>query len=453
MEEYYFNNYRILCSKAENGNYTIHNTLSGDDFSIDEFGYEILKKMNDQPDFHLVVDELMHEHKSLAEKALWDFIEALVDKGIVYRKEKRKDKKCFHIQWHLSDKCNLRCKHCYQVDHRGKKRLDFSSLLSILNKYFDLTNKLDFHTEISLTGGEPFLDNHLYDLLNEIRKRDENARLFILTNGTLIDKHTINRLLPYNISGVQVSFDGYNQKIHDSIRGNGSFLKAQRGLRLLQEAGIWTSIHSVLMKNNADNAEKFFDLARELKVSWMTLSRIVPCGKGTDRIDNVVEPEKLKQIWLRLIEKRKNYPEITLNTARSLWGCLDHDLGTTCPAGDITLTILHDGTVLPCRRFPIKVGNILESTFFEIINRSKILRDIQRKIPPVCNNCDAAEECKGGCPGLSFAYHGTILEDCDPQCWRVNKQLPKVKNINLDYNDYYGYFTLPKKKSEIGNLL
>ncbi|MDM8517959.1 hypothetical protein QUF76_17315, partial [Desulfobacterales bacterium HSG16] len=38
------------------------------------------------------------------------------------------------LQWHITDSCNISCKHCYAGTH-GNKEADFTQLLHILDQY------------------------------------------------------------------------------------------------------------------------------------------------------------------------------------------------------------------------------------------------------------------------------------------------------------------------------
>ena len=44
------------------------------------------------------------------------------------------DKSVFGFQWHITDRCNLRCTHCYQEDYSGSDELDFDGLRQIARR-------------------------------------------------------------------------------------------------------------------------------------------------------------------------------------------------------------------------------------------------------------------------------------------------------------------------------
>ena len=75
----------------------------------------------------------------------------------------------FVLQWHLSEACNLKCKHCYQENH-VPVQLPYEKLISILDQYRELLKKLKVKGHINLTGGEPLCSPHFYKILDEFKK-------------------------------------------------------------------------------------------------------------------------------------------------------------------------------------------------------------------------------------------------------------------------------------------
>ena len=70
----------------------------------------------------------------------------------------------------------------------------------------------------------------LIEYINE----NSDARIFILTNGTLITDELIDKLYDHNICGVQISLDGYDSTSHDLVRGIGNFDKAIEAIKKLK---------------------------------------------------------------------------------------------------------------------------------------------------------------------------------------------------------------------------
>lgn len=93
-----------------------------------------------------------------------------------------------------------------------------------------------------------------------------------------------------------------------------------------------------------------------------------------------------------------------------------------CAAGISGITILPDGTMTPCRRLPIPIGNIKEDSFRDVWATSRVLsllRD-KAKYKGKCRSCKRWASCRG-CRAIAYANSeiegkGDFLAE-DPQCF------------------------------------
>ena len=74
-----------------------------------------------------------------------------------------------------------------------------------------------------------------------------------------------------------------------------------------------------------------------------------------------------------------------------------------------------DGTVFPCRRFPVSMGNLRQHSLKEIWETSELLKVLGRRknLKGKCGYCDI-EDCRG-CRSLSFSLTGDYLAE-DSHC-------------------------------------
>jgi AdoMet-dependent heme synthase len=194
-------------------------------------------------------------------------------------------KNMFSFQWHITAKCNLRCSHCYQDNYSGFGELDLDGLKKIANEITITLSKWGKRGCIAITGGEPLLKDEAFDIINYLESFSETAYIDILTNGTLINENIIGKIKQSNkIRSVQISLDGANAKVHDSIRGINSFEKALTGIRLLRNNDIDVSIMFTLQRGNIRDIPSLIDLVRDEGIKNLTIERFVPKGAGK-RID------------------------------------------------------------------------------------------------------------------------------------------------------------------------
>lgn len=113
-------------------------------------------------------------------------------------------------------------------------------------------------------------------------------------------------------------------------------------------------------------------------------------------------------------------------------------MGAPCPVGINGLAMMPDGTVLPCRRFPIKIGNVLKDSLYKIWYTSDLLWKMRdRTLVEKCGSCENKEKCYG-CRGMAWAYFGDYLKP-DPQCWKCFRELPKMPD-DLPKPNEHGYY-------------
>lgn len=341
----------------------------------------------------------------------------------------------FYFQWHITEKCNLRCGHCYQANYNGKNEMSLQELKGVADKISRTLNKWKKKGRIALTGGEPMANPNLFPLVKYLEKSDEIEKIGILTNGTLINERTIENIKALSkLHYIQVSLDGATPGSNDRIRGAGSFLKALNAIRLLKQNNITTRLMFTLHKENASEVDQFIDLSISEGIDGVTFERLVPCGQGKNMEHLILTPEELKASYQGISDRAdlefERGSKLTILKLRTLFACLDKDgtrdgadipfkkqLGAMCSVGSDSLCFLPDGTVLPCRRLNIPIGNLRTDSIFKIWYTSDLLWKLRdkRNLQGKCKNCDLIPRCSG-CRAMAYAVTGNYLAE-DPQCW------------------------------------
>jgi radical SAM protein with 4Fe4S-binding SPASM domain len=337
----------------------------------------------------------------------------------------------YFVQWHLTERCNLACTHCYQ---EGKKVAEMTlpeikstvkNIAETIRQWSDLY-EIPFSTSMNITGGEPFLRKDFLKILQEICRH--NFDISILTNGTLIDKEKARMLADLPVKGVQVSLEG-PEAIHEAIRGRYSFSSAVRGIELLRDAGTKITINVTLSDMNTDYCEDMVALASDLGVSRLGFSRLVPSGRGLALLTRMLTKERLKKIYETIFSLKT--PGLEIVTGDPIASQLSEEMPENtdssfpeggCAAGVSGLTLLPDGTITPCRRIGIPVGNILRDSLRDIWVTSNVLNALRDKkaYKGKCGTCKRWSICRG-CRAIAYAYslsqgRNDFLEE-DPQCF------------------------------------
>lgn len=324
----------------------------------------------------------------------------------------------------MTEKCNLKCTHCYQNEEIIKNELTLEDNLKIIDEFIAFTQTLRPKSlpRITLTGGEPFTYGKLEQLLEHLNKYKDILIFAFLSNGTLIDQKAVKLLTKYKPAFVQVSLDG-DRETHDSIRGAGSFDKAIEGIKKIKSLGIITSISFTAHKQNYQDIPKVIQIAKNIGVHRFWSDRLIPEGHGKDLEKYLFSPEETYE-YVKLLKKESikarinPFSKTIIGTQRALQFSPFVDRPYSCTAGKTLLALMPDGTVYPCRRLPISIGNIKKNSFKEIYFGNKLVNELQSDgVNDGCQGCSFEQTCKGGLKCLSYALTGSPFMK-DPGCWR-----------------------------------
>lgn len=332
------------------------------------------------------------------------------------------------LQWHITDRCNCRCTHCYQETYRQNEELEWSQLTTIVEQFKELLEKArpgGIRGQITLTGGEPLLQEDFFALLELLSKSKQYYDIAILTNGTLITKTIASRLKDFNLAFVQVSIDGV-ERTHDQLRGQGNYKKTVEAVQFLVQAGVKTSISFTAHRGNFHEFSQVVELGRKLKVNKVWADRHIPMGQGVSLQDQMLTPEETKELFVSMEKARKQmsrrwFTKTKVGLERGLQFLVGGGRPYHCAVGRSLITVMPNGDVYPCRRMPIKIGNVTEKSLLAIFETSPLLREFREPSVRVgCEECNYAKECGGGLACLAYALDGEHVR-ADPGCWYVSR--------------------------------
>jgi len=328
----------------------------------------------------------------------------------------------FHIQWHITNVCNLHCKHCYQEDFSKNNDLEWAGLKWVSDNILATLSEWNRKACLHLTGGEPLLKEELFSLLNYLDPKPEIEELGIITNGLLFSREVVKRLSAFpKLKKIKISLDGADAEVHDSIRQKGVFEKVIQSLPMIKQENRFEIILMVtVMKRNYRSLPSLIRLCQNLSVDGLILERFIPLGRGKTFMNEVLEKDQ----WRELVEILMEFfsmkvDEDDIPSYQAFQITFDEDgaelLGAPCIIGRDGLCIMPEGSVFPCRRFPIPIGNLMNESLKEIWESSSLLDQLRKKknLKGRCGKCEI-EDCRG-CRSLALALTGDYLEE-DPHC-------------------------------------
>ena len=123
----------------------------------------------------------------------------------------------YHVELPITQRCNLRCKHCSFFMPYFKHPVDFP--VEDLIKYMDrLIEAVDTVQIFRILGGEPFLYKDLYAIVEKAIASPKFKTIEIVTNGTIIPTPELLALMKNQRVKIQISYYGKLSRKAEEIK-------------------------------------------------------------------------------------------------------------------------------------------------------------------------------------------------------------------------------------------
>ncbi len=378
----------------------------------------------------------------------------------------------FHVVWDFTQKCNLKCRHCYS-DARSntKDELSTSEAFKVIDELSNFSNI--GVPSLSFSGGEPLMRGDFFEVLKYAKNKI--PFLSIATNGTLLTKKYVKKIKEFGINYVEISLDGISKERHESFRGvKGCFEKTIEGISNCIDEKLDTCIATTVYKHNIKDVPDLLEFV-EKKDSRFIHFNYIPTGRakrdleldlsprerfsilnlmGKKIVDSYVkskEENKVKEVdrifstcpqFASVVkeiaeEKKLRFAMTAHYAAKKGVESVSKFLGG-CGAGRLYMCISSNGDIKPCVFFPTNnhtvIGNILKDEIESVWDRNQLLYEIRHreKLRSFvlnngiigCGNCEDKYIC-GGCRARSYSYFHGSLNEPDIGCIK-NEDLWKV---------------------------
>lgn len=273
-----------------------------------------------------------------------------------------------YLLFHITDGCNISCKHCY-LGKTQKTSLGFKQIRNVFKEMEEMQGLI-----VLLSGGEPLCHPSFWEI-NEILP-EFNLRFELLTNGTLITPEVAKRL---KVHQVQVSIDGL-ETAHDFMRGSGNFKRSLNGIRNLVDAGMKVAVSTMVFAKNLQDFEGLQSLLRGMGVEQWLVNSPSAIGSWVKHEDLSVDHENIA-------EKMITYSQAD--------GPHESKYSQIC--GSHICTIFADGEIYPCPLIvenSLRMGNIRDG-LASAWQKKKSATDFSDFSE--CGECTVKHECHGGC--------------------------------------------------------
>lgn len=333
------------------------------------------------------------------------------------------------IDWAVTSKCNLSCRHCRGM---ASGEITTQRAKSLIREIAELRPGW-----IIIEGGEPLLRSDLLDLLNLICQNSIDVHL--VTNGTLLTSKIISSLKTLGVK-VMISVDGATATTYESIRNGSNFKTVIEQAHNCAREGLLESLNFTAMKANYAEIPGIFEIAHSLDVKQITIIGFKPCHGYSEEVltpEEYLEAIRLSCEWsertgvglffdepfFRAVVNKKGF--IT-NTPTSDAGIVT-SATSACIFGEY-LFIDTNGDVKPCSYASMTLGNVNETRLDDIwrsVSNSPFFQEINDPYSRTgdCHNCRYLFDCKG-CRSRTFMFTQDWFAT-DPCCPLICRQAMK----------------------------
>jgi len=334
----------------------------------------------------------------------------------------------------LTNRCNLRCKHCFEWNNEGfhwdmkdsERNMELD--LGIVEKVMTQTQKVK--SNLFLWGGEPLYYNE-WDRVASLIEKDPRWTV-LCTNGILIEEKMDSILKISSNLAILTSIEGFENE-NDVIRGKGSFSKVMQGIDLIlnfQRKGIFKGKQSVHCTINDGMIGKLYDFLeyfeqKGLDTVYLCFPWYIPAETSCEmdeyfndnfswlknNLDNSrrswhsykfrINPDNTNLLIdeMEKINRRHWSIRVRYQPALELGEVCDYILGKElaaqgrkrCLAVSNRMDVLSSGKVSACKLFhEFCVGDLGKQDIREVWNGepfNKIREVLGKGLMPVCSKC------------------------------------------------------------------
>ena len=206
----------------------------------------------------------------------------LREKGVIYESNEINNPVCVisdmnlcRLFVQLTNRCNLRCKHCFvESDMTKDDYLTYERIIKVVNDAVDLgINRIDF------TGGEVLTKPYFLDVLRYLDTQPVSYNFF--SNLTLANDNVIEELAKLKgLTSIITSIDYLEPKKHNKFRGGEmAFERTLHAITRLNQKNVKVIVNTMVMDDNRDSLGDLveFFINQGVETHFDT---IIDCGRA-----------------------------------------------------------------------------------------------------------------------------------------------------------------------------
>lgn len=170
----------------------------------------------------------------------------------------------------LTNRCNLRCQHCFEERHAATGDLPLEIFEKVLSE-----GKGCGIDHLAFTGGEPTIHRQFDEIISRVC---EAGYTFSLVSNGMTFPHVYPLFLLHRqwFTGVTFSLDGAREETHDRLRGIGSYRHVMRAATICVFKELPFTLNMVLTAENRQEIGDMVSLAERLGSGGVRFGHLMP---------------------------------------------------------------------------------------------------------------------------------------------------------------------------------
>lgn len=307
----------------------------------------------------------------------------------------------------LTERCNLRCQHCYIHDAARDRKVRSRELTTE-----QWSGILDEVAEsgclwMTWTGGEILLRSDFVELYRYAKGK--GFLITLMTNGTLLTPELVMLFREWYPHYMEITLYGMTTEVYEEVTGvPGAYERCIRGIEALVEAGIPLRLKTMGMTLTRHELQAMYDYADGLGVEFRHDSVLRPTFYGKDIRDLRLPPAEVVALdFVRPDAEQVMLQGYEMQEAASKTNPL-YDAGRlyNCGAGFRTFRVDPYGQLTGCNMICSPSYDLINGTFEEgwesflgDFRSTEISKDhacVHCKLTGLCQRCPAFSEAENG---------------------------------------------------------
>ena len=286
--------------------------------------------------------------------------------------------------------CNLDCRICYAGCTRepSAREIPGETWKRLLDRMLE-----DGVISLMFEGGEPL---HRPDFLGVLAHVARRAMTKLRTNATLIDPPLAAELKRIGCGTALVDLFGAGPETHDWLTGvPGSHARCLAGIQALRQAGLPTTLLTIMNRRNIGELQAVLDLAHGLGIRTVGILRPYPLGRLRERWAEL--SLSLPEMMEALAALR---PPPGMEVMQS-W----HPNDANCCWQMAAVNAYGDSIGCTYLREYVHYGNLRQQSLVATWDHP-LYRELRAgRVQKSCGACSAGQKSHGGCRSTAYAFH------------------------------------------------